>query len=57
MTTLHINLSDDRAATLAAKAAAQGMTLEDWITRKLADEAPMRKPPYHLSELMKECDV
>lgn len=57
MTTVLINLSDDRAATLAARAEAQGMTLEDWIAQKLADEAPRRRPHYLLSELMEECDT
>ena len=38
MTTVHINLPDDWAAKLADKAAAHGMTLEDWIARRLADE-------------------
>jgi len=57
MTTLHVNLSDDRAATIAAKAEAQGMTLADWRVGKLAAEAPIRKPHYRLSELMQECDV
>jgi hypothetical protein len=33
-----IELSDQQAATLTAKAAAEGLTLEAWL-KKLADEA------------------
>jgi hypothetical protein len=38
MTTVQINIPDDRAAKFKATAAAQGLTLEDWISRKLAGE-------------------
>jgi hypothetical protein len=57
MTTVHINLPDDQAAALQAKAAAHGMTLEDWISRKLAEEAPTGRNHYTLSELMEQCDL
>jgi hypothetical protein len=36
MTTLHIEIPDDRAAALRAKAQAQGLTLEDYF-RHLAE--------------------
>ena len=55
-----IDLSDEQAAVLKAKAAALGLTLEAWL-QKLADaEAPAarpRKDRYRLSELIAECDL
>jgi plasmid stability protein len=45
MTTLQIHLPDNQAAVLKAQAAAHGLSLEDWISRKLAgegDEHPAR---------------
>ncbi len=36
MTTVKIDLSDDQAAALAARAAAQGLTLESWIQKRAA---------------------
>ena len=37
--TLTISLSDEQAAALRAKAAAEGLSVEQWI-RKLAEESP-----------------
>ncbi len=61
-----IQLSDEQAAALKAQAAAQGLTLEDWLARlaagKLAGmDEPLsrshsRKGRYNLSELMERCD-
>ena len=52
-----IELPDDQAAALKAKAAAQGLTLEAWF-RKLAEpEAPTGKSRYSLSELIQQCDT
>lgn len=39
-----IELPDQQAAALKARAAAQGLTLEDWLKR-LADEALSRDAP------------
>ncbi len=36
MTTIRIDLPDDQAATLAARAAEQGLTLESWIQKRAA---------------------
>ncbi len=36
-----IELSDEKAAALAAKAAAQGLSLQEWL-EKLADKPPQR---------------
>jgi hypothetical protein len=35
-----IELSDDQAAALTAKAAAQGLSLEDWFKKLAIDETP-----------------
>src|SRR5271165_4714688 len=56
-----IQLPDEQAAALAAKAAAQGLTLADWLAKLAATETPVgparpRKGRYSLAELMAECD-
>jgi len=52
-----IQIPDDQAAALQAKAAAQGISLEEWL-RNLAglDDAPRRKGKYTLQELLAQCD-
>jgi multiple antibiotic resistance protein len=50
-----------QAAALEAKAAAEGLTLEDWLGKLAATEAPAsqarpRKGRYNLAELMAQCD-
>jgi antitoxin ChpS len=56
-----IELSDEQAAALKAKAAAQGLTLEAWLQKLAletpADQARSRKRRYSLSELMEQCDL
>jgi len=39
MTTIRIDLPDDQAATLTARAAAQGLTLESWLQKRAAENA------------------
>jgi hypothetical protein len=56
-----IQLPDDQAAALAAKAAALGLTLEDWLRNLAATAAPaaparLRKGRYSLAELTAQCD-
>lgn len=54
-----IELSDEKAAALKAKAAAMGLTLEAWL-EKLAGEAPdnrSSKGRYSLTELIAKCDL
>ena len=59
MTTVTINLPDQQAAALKAKATARGLTLEDWISKQLAGdehEKPVRSPQEaaaHIRELQK----
>ena len=56
MTTIKIDLPDDQAAALRAKAAAEGMTLEDWFRRRADLETRPRKGRYTLAELVDQCD-
>jgi hypothetical protein len=56
-----IQLPDEQAAALAAKAAAQGMRLTDWLgqlaaTHGPSSQSPSRRGRYSLAELMAECD-
>jgi hypothetical protein len=63
MATVTIEISDEQAAALKQRAAAQGLSLEDWIFRKLsgADEGSRRAKPVrtpqqaaaHILELQK----
>jgi hypothetical protein len=58
---ISIQLPDEQAAALKAKAAAQGLTLEDWLGKLAAAEAPAsssrpRKARYNLAELTAQCD-
>lgn len=49
-----IELPDAQAAALTAKAAQEGLSLEQWLA-KLAASAP--PPPYRLDDLMARCDL
>jgi hypothetical protein len=56
-----IQLPDEQAAALAAKAAAQGLSLEDWLGKLAAMEAPAgqaspARKRYSLAELISRCD-
>jgi hypothetical protein len=57
-----IQLPDDQAAALTARAAAQGLTLEAWFEKLSAVPVPTsqpgpRKSRYSLAELMAQCDA
>ena len=54
-----IELTDEQAAALRAKAASEGLTLEAWLRKLSAVEAPanLRKHRYSLSELVAECNL
>ena len=57
-----IELPDDQAAALKARAAAQGLTLEVWFEKLSGVEVPAghpspRKSRYSLAELMAQCDA
>jgi hypothetical protein len=56
-----IQLPDEQAAALEAKAAVEGLTLEAWLGKLAATEAPAaqarpRKGRYNLAELLAQCD-
>ena len=56
MTTIKIDLPDEQAAALRKKAAAEGITVEDWVRRRVDQEVRPRKGRYTLAELMAQCD-
>jgi hypothetical protein len=52
-----IQIPDDQAAALQAKAAAQGLTLEAWLKNLAGLEKPqVRKGRYRLADLVAQCD-
>ena len=53
-----LQIPDDQAAALHAKAAAEGLTLEAWL-RKLAglDVPRTRNRRYNLADLVAQCDT
>jgi hypothetical protein len=57
MTTVKIDLPDDRAALLAKKAANHGLTLEGWFQKMAEAEAPTGRQRYSLSQLIQQCDL
>lgn len=50
-----IQIPDDQAAALEAKAAAQGLTLEAWLRRLAGLEEPVRLNT--LDDLIAQCDL
>jgi antitoxin component of MazEF toxin-antitoxin module len=50
-----IEVSDETAAALQSRAAAQGMSLQKWF-EKLATQ-PSAKPRFTLDELMRQCKL
>ena len=55
-----LELSDEQAAALRAKAAAAGLSLEDWLQKLAASETPSPEPPKvrcNLFEIMARCDL
>ena len=44
MTTIRINLPDDQAAALAARAATQGLTLELWLQKRAVAPESVEQP-------------
>ena len=62
MTTVKIELPDEQAAALKAKAETDGLTHEDWFQKLARQEASAGKPlprkgRYSLAELMAQCDT
>lgn len=56
MTTIKIELPDDQAAALRAKAAADGLSIEDWLRRRVEQEILRRRNRYTLVRLLEQCD-
>ncbi|HZO58049.1 MAG TPA: hypothetical protein VFB63_35410 [Bryobacteraceae bacterium] len=53
-----LQIPDEQAAALKARAAEQGLTLEDWL-KKLAGmdtPSPKREGKYRLADLIAQCD-
>jgi len=57
MTTVNIDIPDDRAASLSAEARAHGMTLKDWIESMLSTQAAPRRGRYTAAELVSQCEA
>jgi antitoxin ChpS len=51
---MRIDVPDDIAAALQAKAASQGMSLQAWFQKLAAQKSA--KPHYSLNELIQQCD-
>ena len=56
MTRITIELPDDQVAVLTAKAAAEGLSIEEWLRRRADQEIRPRKGRYTLAELVDQCD-
>ncbi len=54
---LTIQLPDDQAEALKAKAEAQGLSLEAWLRKLAAVDEPRRaRTRYRLADLVAQCD-
>lgn len=49
-----IELSDEQAAVLKAKAAAEGLSLEEWIKRLVEQAPPASRPHRHIADVICE---
>ena len=56
MATIRIDRSDNQVATLKARAAGQGLSLEEWLRVLAAEEVRPRKARHTLADLTKQCD-
>ena len=57
MTSIKIDIPDHLVTTLKQKAAAEGITLEEWFRRRAYQEARARKGgKYTLAELVAQCE-
>ena len=57
MTTIKIDLPDQQAQALTAKAAAQGLTLEDWFRRVAEQETQAEAAPADPQEWIRQFDA
>jgi hypothetical protein len=49
-----IELSDDQAEALHAKAAAEGLSLEAWLQKLAEQERPASRPHRHIADVLLE---
>jgi hypothetical protein len=49
-----LELSDEQATALQAKAAAEGLSLEAWLAKLAEPEPPASRPRRHVSEIIRE---
>ena len=52
--TLTLELSDEQATALRAKAAAEGLSLEAWIEKPAEPQPAPSRPRRHISEIIRE---
>jgi len=52
--TLTLQLSDEQAAALQAKAAAEGLSLEAWIVKLAEPDPPATPPRQHIARFIAE---
>ncbi|MBV9507991.1 MAG: hypothetical protein JO323_23620 [Acidobacteriia bacterium] len=50
--TLTIKLSDEQATALQAKAAAEGLSVEEWIKKLAEPEWPTSRPRPHIADII-----
>jgi len=53
--TLTINLSDEQATALQAKAAAEGLSLEVWLQKLAEQETPVERPMQAAADIILSC--
>ena len=52
--TLTIELSDDQATALQARAAAEGLSLEEWLQKLAEQDPPASRPHRHIADVIRE---
>ena len=52
--TLTLNLSDEQAAALRARAAAEGLSLEEWLQKLAGETAVPDRPHRHIADIIRE---
>lgn len=52
--TLTIHLSDNQVAALEAKAAVEGLSVEQWIQKLAQPDQPVARPHQHIADIILE---
>jgi hypothetical protein len=50
-----IQLPDEQAEALKAKAAAEGLSLEAWLQKLAGQPSPAERPPQHIADIIVNC--